>query len=415
MSTTQKGSELEDKLFEYLLSEQERDAPILGIHLPNLCRVYKQKSYWCSERGGNVTFDVIIEIRRPGAADPHIYVLFECKNHKRPIQERDVTDFSDKARRVFGHAAKCMLVFSSKLQTGAENIAKNRGIGIVKFDENGIDIIADRISGTWTEKRFVKSQIFEGSRRSKSLRFSALLDGQFFDSANQLLRSFEGDPQVNDENSTIKSPTTVRFLENEEIQRAAQEALNKIHYEFGAVDLVKLSSDLAIELVTSEQVIYDSDGNPVLGTANFADRSIQIYRHENRQRERFTIAHEIGHFCLLHDRYLRSDSIVEHDMFLDMETRRNFNYGQLEYQANTFASELLLPDRKFRLAVQEKRQHLSINDKGFGYIFVDDQPCNYTPYNQMISALSENFEVSKQAIEVRLKRMGLVTDKRRNL
>lgn len=63
--------------------------------------------------------------------------------------------------------------------------------------------------------------------------------------------------------------------------------------------------------------------------------------------------------------------------------------------------------------VGEYRENAGICDKGHGYIFVDHQPCNYTPFNDVLLELSSYFEVSKQAIEIKLKRMKLLTDQRK--
>ncbi len=307
-----------------------------------------------------------------------------------------------------------MLVISSRLQSGAESIARNRGIGIVKFDENGIDIIADRKGGTWSEDRFVQTQIFDIPQRPKSLKFSAYIEGRLFGSVYHLLQSFVSEQADEGDTASVKPTKSVPFVSDVEIQESAQESLDLVQYDSGAVDLEKLCAKLALELTFSKRMIHDPDGNPILGSANFGNRTIEINLHGNKHRERFTIAHEIGHFCLRHDQYLRSDSIIEHDLFVDAETDNPFNYERLEYQANIFASQLLLPDDHFRLVVKRLRQQFRIYDRGFGYIFVDDQPCNYAPYNQIMSALSDYFDVSKQAIEIRLKRIGLVTDKREN-
>ena len=180
------------------------------------------------------------------------------------------------------------------------------------------------------------------------------------------------------------------------------------------MDLEKLCVELDLQLSFSERLALDSDGHQILGTANFDQRTIEVNQHGNEHRERFTIAHEIGHFCLCHDQYLHTDSIIEHDLLVNAQTDGTLNYERLETQANIFASELLLPDGDFRISVEALRLHFGIVDRGFGYIFVDDQPCNYRPYNEMLSALSNRFDVSKRAIEVRLKRMGLVTDNRGN-
>lgn len=412
MSTTEKGNKLEDRLYGYLQDQLDRGELVFGAHPATLCELHKKKEYFCNERGGNVEFDVVVEVRRSDRSEPHLYVLFECKNHKGPVQERDITDFSHKIGRIFGHSAKGIIVSASRLQSGAESVARSRRLGIVKFDANGIDIIADRTAGSWAEKRFVEAQMIDSPRRSKSLKFSGCNEGRYFGSFQQMLQSFQPgrtDPEIESNDHQAKSVT---FLPDMEIQAAAQEALTVALYGGGEVHLEKLCVELALDLTYSERVLQDADGNIILGSANFSKRSIEINRHGDRNRERFTVAHEIGHFCLNHDKYLHSESIIERDLIVDTETDDTFNYERLEYQANLFGSMILLPEKQFRHAVEALRQELNISDRGFGYIFVDDQPCNYAPYNQMLSALSDHFGASKQAIEIRLKRAGLLTDER---
>lgn len=414
MNTTEKGNKLEDQLYDYLHGQLVRGKHVFDVYPATLCEVHKKKKYYCREREGDVEFDVVIEIRREGRSEPHLRVIFECKNHEKPVQERDIRDFSDKIRGISAHGAKGLVVSSSRLQSGAEKVARNRGLGIVKFDENGIDIVADRTGGTWAENHFVKNQIFDGPEKSKSLKFSAYSDGRFFGSVNQLLRSFA--PELAVGGGTVVGPLTnyVTFKSDTEIREIAQNSLNHLRHVRGAVDLEKLCVELDLQLSFSERLAQDPDGNPILGTANFNKTTIEVNLHGNKHRERFTIAHEIGHFCLRHDQYLHSDSIIEHDLLVDAQSDGTLNYERLESQANIFASELLLPDGDFRISVEALRLYIGIVDRGFGYIFVDDQPCNYTLYNKMMSALSNHFDVSKQAIEIRLKRMGLVTDKRGN-
>lgn len=414
MNATEKGNQLEDKLHSYLLDQLGRNERVFDIYPAELCKIHKKKKYYCKERDGDVEFDVVIEVRRKDRLEPHLFVVFECKNHSNPIQERDITDFSDKVGRIFGHAAKGLIVSSSRLQSGAESIAKSRRLGIVKFDENGIEIVADRKGRDFPESQFLKTQIFDGSPKTRSLKFSAYSDGRLFASVRQLLRSFDPD-SIDERNvSSEQISEDVTFVPDAEIKKVAQEALSLVQYEKGSVDLREICARLALELKFSRKMIHDLDGNPVLGSANFSSKSIEVNLHGNPHRERFTIAHEIGHFCLRHHHYLHSESIIEQDLFAYVQTDRHFNLERLEYQANIFASELTLPDEHFRLVLGTLRDQLGIYNKGFGYIFVDDQPCNYNLYNQITLSLSDYFEISRQAIEIRLKRMGLVTDRRRN-
>ncbi|UWR29660.1 ImmA/IrrE family metallo-endopeptidase [Sulfitobacter sp. W002] len=413
MSTTEKGNRLEDQLYDYLNEQLVSDGLIYGIYPAHLCKVHRKKKYYCNERKGDVEFDIVIEVRRDSSAEPHIRVVFECKNHQKPIQERDVTDFSDKIRRVFGHGAKGVVVCSSRLQSGAENFARSRKLGIVKFDANGTEIVADRRAVVLAESEFVERQIFESLRQTKPLKLSAYSDGSFYGSMSQLLQSFDaGVESVRDQ--VIGAPSDiVRFLPDADIREVASELLGGLRHQWGAVNLEELCASLELRLSFSERHFKDEQGNLILGSANFGKRTIEVNQNGSRHRERFTIAHEIGHFCLQHDRYLVSETIIERDLMVDVQSTQPSNFERLEFQANILASELLLPLSEFTTCVEALRQHLRIYDKGFGYIFVDDQRINYTLYSELLSALSSHFDVSKQAVEVRLKRLGLVNDERR--
>lgn len=409
MSSTAKGNKLEDTFFEYLCAQKDRGALVFGAYPPELCRIFKKKDYYCRERQGDVNFDVVIEVFREGGQDPHLFVIFECKNHRSPIQERDITDASDKIGRIFKHAAKGVVVGSIGLQKGAANIAKSRKMGIVKFDDNGLDVVADRRGRTWTEPDYLEAQIH---RDVKPLKFSAYFDGKYFGSVSHFIGSLA--PMLDDhaEPGAPRNENLIPFVTDIELDDSANGVLEKIEYKDGKVDLLKICQASGVTLTFSEQAIHGLDGTSILGSANFGTRSITINLHENKNRERFTIAHEIGHFTLGHEKYLLSETVAENDLLVDETNGLNFHYERLEHQANFFASSLLLPKERLLVLVESWRRSESIVDKGHGHIFVDDQPCNFLPYGQLLSELSEHFAVSKQAIAIRLSKLGLVNDVR---
>ncbi len=413
MSTIEKGDELENKFHQYLLSQQSRGDLVYGAHPEDLCKIYKKRKYYCEERKADVTFDVVVELYRQGRTSPHFYVIFECKNYEGAIPENQITDFSDKVGRIFPHAAKGVIVVSSRLRSGAENIAKKRKMGIVKYDEHGFEIIADRKSGICVERRFVETQIFKNESSVKPLKFSAFYDGKFYGSIDQFLRGFDSSQSVAGELANDSVTVSVPYISDETIRGSAHKLLEKITYKDGAVDLNKICSKLYIDLQFTNHSDQDEDGNSILGSVNFDQKSILIYSHDDKNRERFTIAHEIGHFYLRHDRYLRSESIVERDLTIRDEKESSFNYERLECQANIFAADLILPEDMFLRKTEEYRRKLGIKDRGHGYIFVDDQPWNYGSYNQLLEYLSSYFEVSKQAIEIQYKKNGMLTDQRK--
>ncbi len=412
VSTVEKGNKLEDKFFNYLIEQQKRKDFVCEAHPPELCKIYQKKRYMCSERKREIEFDVVIELYRKGGTSPYLHILFECKNHKGSIPERDITDFSDKVGRLFQHANKAVLVTSSRLQSGARNIAENRKIGIVKFNEHGFEVVADRKSNSNLNAHLVNSQLFNNGQPTKSLKFSALHDGQLFGTIDEFLQSLDPVLSANKSTPNNQIERKIPFLSQTAIEKQAYSTLEKIDYQSGPVDIERLCSELEIDLSYKTIKVKDEDGNYVLGSANFDRKSIEIYRHHNLHRERFTIAHEIGHFCLRHDRYLRAESIIDRNLFIQSDLESTFPYEKLEFHANAFASELLLPKHIFREKTAEIRNFLNIRDRGHGYIYVDEQPCNYVPYLQLRADLSEYFEVSKQAIDIRLQKLGLLADRR---
>jgi Zn-dependent peptidase ImmA (M78 family) len=411
VNSTSRGNSLEDVFYQYLLDQRDRGELIFGLYPSENCRIYKKKKYYCRDREADVEFDIVLELYRTGRNAPHLYVIFECKNHDANVSEIYVNDFSSKIGRMFPCAVKGVIIVTSRLQSGAEKVARNAHMGIVKYDDKGLEIIADR-RGSCVERGFVQSQIFRDDNSTKSLKFSAYHDGDYFGSIRQFLDSLDPDSAESTQQENERIRLSVPFLSIEQIKAAAREILELASYESGAVDLVQICRSLSIELRFADRAVFDADGVTILGSANFGRKLIEINSHSRETRERFTIAHEIGHFCLSHEHYLHSETIIERDLFITRERDEIFNYERLEYQANAFAAELLLPDVEFFKKTAHFRCDLDIRDRGHGYIFVDNQPCNYTPYEELLSRLSTYFEVSKQAIEVKFRKSKMLTDHR---
>lgn len=412
MNTTAKGNKLEDRFYEHLIEQQNSNEPVHDLFIPECCKIYKKKGYFSRDRNGDVELDVTIELFRKGSTERHSIIVFECKNHDSPVQERDIRDFSDKIRDIFPHSAKGVIVTASRLQSGAANVARNRHLGIVKYDEHGFETEVERKGGSLAKNSFIKAQILVDERPARSLKFSAFNDGRFYDSIISFLNSvdpsFFGVKEPNPDNTKISIP----YLSKEEIRNEAQTVRSLINYKEGAVDLIGLCSELAIGLDFTGKLVKHANGENVLGSAKFDQKIIEINYHENPQRQRFTLAHEIGHFCLGHSKFMRSESIIESDLMADSPNESSFDFDWLEYQANEFASELLLPTRIFEIALNVGKEQLDIKNRGHGEIYVDDQYCNLSDYYQLLQNLSNYFDVSQQAVEVKLRKIGALTDQR---
>lgn len=411
MNSTEKGDKLEDAFYKYLVDQQRRGEDIYGIYPHGKCKIFQKKKYPSRDRGAPIQFDVVIELYQPGRQKPHLYVVFECKNYAGSVPDDRVREFSDKLRELFPNRHKGVMVVSSKLQSGARNVAESRGLGIAKYDEHGAEIVVDRKGRSFVDRNSVKSQIFRDDDPAKQLKFSAYSEGNYFGTVAEFLASLEPGTQT-PELGNASSRVSVPYISVEEIKKTTEEILNQIDYETGPVDLAKICQMNGIDLKFTDAVVRDADGTQILGSANFDLKTIEINLHGDSNQKRFTIGHEIGHFCLGHHHYLRSETILERDLEITGDSTNTVNYERLEFQANTFSADLILPHRAFIFAMARYRIELGIKFKGQGYIFVDDQPDNLLTYYKFLTLLSIEFEASKQAIEIKLKRAGWLNDQR---
>lgn len=98
---------------------------------------------------------------------------------------------------------------------------------------------------------------------------------------------------------------------------------------------------------------------------------IGVNKNHNIKRQRFTIAHEFGHYIL----HRREGTVYEDTTFF-----RKSNDSSIEYKANEFAAEILMPEEMLKNAVH----------KGI----------------KKISELADEFGVSVQAVKYRASELG---------
>jgi Zn-dependent peptidase ImmA (M78 family) len=106
-----------------------------------------------------------------------------------------------------------------------------------------------------------------------------------------------------------------------------------------------------------------------------------------RTRQRFTIAHELGHLLLHESRPMIVDThVYRRDEVSSMGTKKE------EREANAFAAELLMP----AAFVQDEAREL-----------VDQLPS--ITAKRLVTQLAQRFEVSAQAMEIRLGNLGILS------
>lgn len=115
---------------------------------------------------------------------------------------------------------------------------------------------------------------------------------------------------------------------------------------------------------------------------------IGVNSANSRVRQRFTIAHELGHLRLHRGHQLILDRLVRVN-FRDATSSTAADWEEM--QANAFAAELLMP----AAAIEQRLHKLAAGTR-----LTDDE---------IITRLAKQFDVSRPALEYRLINLGLLT------
>ena len=114
--------------------------------------------------------------------------------------------------------------------------------------------------------------------------------------------------------------------------------------------------------------------------------AIGVNKHHHFNRQRFTIAHEIGHYLL----HARKAPIFIENLDLYRNGLSSEGTDAWEVEANTFAAELLMPEEVLKRLVKD----IHIDP------FFDED---------IIRRLATRLQVSPQALTVRLTRLGMLS------
>jgi hypothetical protein len=152
------------------------------------------------------------------------------------------------------------------------------------------------------------------------------------------------------------------------IRRQAARLLESAGVSREPVSLRDVVSALNLELVqkTREPFSCEAALEPLGDT-----RAVVLHGASNERRRRFTIAHEVGHF-VLHPARVRPERGGHVTEAMRSEER----------EADAFAAELLMPEPLVRQAVLEQGANASL--------------------------LADRFQVSTKAMEIRLRRLGVL-------
>ncbi len=215
-------------------------------------------------------------------------------------------------------------------------------------------------------------------------------------------------PKLSGNDIEIKAEEVLTYFDKSLLKKAQFTPLasfmEQLQNEYGV--LINFGSDLG----------SNEYGTKILGKfiskprAIFVDKSIV-----DTERFPFTLAHEFGHMV-----FHRNLKIDKEDYSEITDTEYDLVSGKkiltstrdwIEWQANKFASAILLPRATFYNALCDIQNKFGIT-KNVGYVYVSRKPYSLQDYNSVTNHLAQLYSVSKKSVEFRLKNLELLIDQR---
>ncbi len=432
MKTTTKGNKLEEDIFQLMKGEISSGRFIVKNEN---CKIYLKKGYYSKDRQKNIIFDVSIEVYLPGQSTYSILILIECKNYNHAVPVDDAEEFFAKIQQISGANTKGILASTNSFQEGTLNFSKSKGIGLLRyFNQSDFKWLLTRSPSTLISSNFAlreQNTAYKGitnqSYQSHLFDCFCYAGGEYTNSLNIFFLQLTWDETNKDQNKLLAKVLNtvngeqklVSFVEKEEIEILCESVLEKVNYQEGVTSLDVIcewqinETGLLVRHVNSH--IKDSDGREILGSIIFDPLEITIFadNENNNARKRFTLAHELGHLILGHSEYMTREYCQEYDFDFERLTELGpRDIVRLEWQANYFASCLLLPKNAFLSDFLHLAADLNLHNRGYGILFVDDQACNLDNYYKVTNYLKVKYNVSRSVVKIRLENMGLLTDRR---
>jgi Zn-dependent peptidase ImmA (M78 family) len=423
------GDAFEKRVFDLFARElAEGGLPLRS----DACKIFWKKGYFSKDRESEIIVDVSIEAYLPNQNHWSMLWVIECKDYSQSVPVNDVEEFFAKLQQIGGANLKGVMISPSAFQKGALKFAQSKGIGLVRLlDQSKLKWILTRPA-----TRFITHEQIQASRAnvysglteegyvSDNIDFYSNIAESYTHSLRQLCELLFADLLALEMfqsivNEQVRERNSVPYVESEDIEAISADVLHELHHSGYEVPIESyteiLKESKGINVTFVEVLGKDKVGFDIMGSVRFDPLTIHIARgaHATLFSRKFTLAHELGHIFMNHQQ------VIEQECYSDEDFERNTaeavtvaEIRRVEWQANHFASCLLLPKKPLLACFHEFLSAEDIRDRGHGVLFVDKQECNLNSFYKVTNQLIDTFRVSRKVIELRLTKLNCLTDRR---
>jgi Zn-dependent peptidase ImmA (M78 family) len=372
-------------------------------------KIFRKKAYYSEKRKSEIIFDIAIETYLNNSSNYSLLTLIECKNYQYPVPVNDIEEFDSKIRQISEHNTKGILITNNSFQSGAHSFAQSTGIGLARVNNNDEFewLVTRKVNSTITMNMATAIDFIE-DRSEAYINFLAI-NGQFvLLTIAELLLQIGVIDYFEHKERFINIP----FVTKERIEEIIAKLQTYNVYTGHKLDYDKICKFL--ESKYSVSFNFENElSKDVLGKIEFNPLRIKITKSLKADiaRWRFTLAHEIGHL-ILHSKLL-TEKLSEK---IDTEFSLSYKFHvtemtskRLEYQANLFASNLLLPKSTLTSVVAKYFEEEHLNK---GYLYWGHQPVNQKLALNLLTRISNIYDVSLEVARIRLITIGWLIDNR---
>lgn len=372
-------------------------------------KIFRKKAYYSEKRKSEIIFDIAIETYLTNSSNYSLLTLIECKNYQSPVPVNDIEEFDSKIRQISEHNTKGILIANSSFQSGAHSFAQSTGIGLARVNDNDeFEWLVNRKSSSTLPLNMTSAIDFIEERNEVGINFLAINDQFVLSTIAELLLQIGVIDYFEHKEKFINIP----FVTKERIEEIVTKLQAYDVYSANKLDNEKICKFLESKYSVSFN-FNDELSKDILGKIEFNPLRIQITKKlkTDLPRWRFTLAHEIGHL-ILHSKLLTEKISEKTDTEFSLSYKfhvTEMTSKRLEYQANLFASNLLLPKSTLSSVVAKYFEEERLNK---GFLYWDHQPINQKLALNLLTRISAIYDVSLEVARIRLITIGWLVDDR---